>query len=597
MSTADKVLTALGAYKLKSHGQNKYRCNSPLRSGSDSHAFSLTIDGPEHGAWKDFPSGETGTLYDLAGKLGIDLPERAPVQSTKRKYNGLDDYAKAHGAPVEAFQKAGWRDGTHNNRPCLIYPTENGDRYRFLDAQGSTYINNPGYKSCWYGMKHAPNLAKMQDMPLIICNGEASTVTAQYHGLPAIATTAGEGRLPDNLLAELQARWAGDIWIALDCDEPGRKAATAIHEQLPDALVIDLGLDTGGDLADFCMLHGGQAKSQLFKLAGEAQEDLITSTASDTAMLDVLRVIANEIPPKGKPVPFPFPSFHEHRGLFKVMMPGKVIGVMAPSGTGKTSFLETGADVLNKAGENIVWVGPEWTDREYMERRIQRYGGPDLTRLNEHKVWLFEDSQKVPLEQRNGQPLSETEIQRMLKIGNGIRRWPGKTYYFDVKRGESIEQTLDRMQDEITLRRKKGETISVAIFDYVQLMRVADGDKDVNRYEMALEYIKAWTQDNYIVTWIASQVTKVESAAIKQGKTPDGSGALYIREDKVNGLLTLAHEYEELLGEGVPRATGWGKAVINKSSIGSRAAVMLKPQLDKLTWVDPIWMDRTETSG
>lgn len=39
MSTAEQIIAALEPYKLKRDGANKYRCHSPLRPGSDSHAF------------------------------------------------------------------------------------------------------------------------------------------------------------------------------------------------------------------------------------------------------------------------------------------------------------------------------------------------------------------------------------------------------------------------------------------------------------------------------------------------------------------------------------------------------------------------------
>lgn len=73
MSTADLVLAVLERYGLKKLGQGRYRCNSPFRPQSNSGAFALTIKDGEHGVYFDFVSKETGTLYDLAKRLGIEV--------------------------------------------------------------------------------------------------------------------------------------------------------------------------------------------------------------------------------------------------------------------------------------------------------------------------------------------------------------------------------------------------------------------------------------------------------------------------------------------------------------------------------------------
>src|SRR5258706_13630684 len=112
-TTAEQVLTALANYHLKQEKPNHYRCDSPLRPGSDSHGFVLILDPDgEHGAYFDHAhEADRGSLYELAEKLGIPTPSaslqslRRPVASTKRVYSGLVDYAQAHGVDAEIFAK------------------------------------------------------------------------------------------------------------------------------------------------------------------------------------------------------------------------------------------------------------------------------------------------------------------------------------------------------------------------------------------------------------------------------------------------------------------------------------------------------------
>lgn len=269
MSTAQAILSALSGYDLKQEGQGRYRCNSPLRPGSNSHAFTLTIEGDEHGAWKDHVSDESGSLYELARRLNIETG-RASVASTKRAYQGIDDYAAAHGIDRRALMLAGWRECTYKNRTALEFRTDGGTRWRFLDDQKPTYISQKGYRACWYGLTQPIAESVDDEFPLIICNGEISVVSAQAHNIAAICVTSGEkGRVPDELIRELKQLLKGNsIVVALDCDDTGRRAAAGMVDQLRaagfNARAIDLKLSDGGDLADFCLLHGPDAPSRLF---------------------------------------------------------------------------------------------------------------------------------------------------------------------------------------------------------------------------------------------------------------------------------------------------------------------------------------------
>jgi hypothetical protein len=71
-STAERVIARLG---IPWKGTATYRTNSPFRPDSDSKAFVLKINDDEHGTFTDHASDESGSLYDLARRLNIDLPE------------------------------------------------------------------------------------------------------------------------------------------------------------------------------------------------------------------------------------------------------------------------------------------------------------------------------------------------------------------------------------------------------------------------------------------------------------------------------------------------------------------------------------------
>ncbi|MCA9340659.1 MAG: hypothetical protein KDA17_07110, partial [Candidatus Saccharibacteria bacterium] len=194
MSTSQKVLEAMASYHLKKTGSNQYRSRSPFRPDSDSPSFALTIEDNEHGTWFDHAAdsgaGRGGSLYELAQHLGIDTP-KIQAAVTKRKYDGIADYAAAHGITVEQMQRYGWKEVQYQGRQALEYPTNTGKRWRFLDGGEPRYKSGTGYKPCWYGLGERLRAKIQAGAPLVIANGEISVVTATEYGLAAACVTSG----------------------------------------------------------------------------------------------------------------------------------------------------------------------------------------------------------------------------------------------------------------------------------------------------------------------------------------------------------------------------------------------------------------------
>lgn len=152
-STADQVLEKLKPYGLKQEPGGQFRSNRPWSPGSDSNGLSIKIDDCEHGVYTDYVSGESGSLFDLAGKLGISTPGkngRHPAIETNRVYNDLIDYVRTHGVGDEVYRDAGWKEerypfkGDYYNRRALKFPPKNGDSWRFLDGEEPKYISTIG---------------------------------------------------------------------------------------------------------------------------------------------------------------------------------------------------------------------------------------------------------------------------------------------------------------------------------------------------------------------------------------------------------------------------------------------------------------------
>jgi len=261
------VLSALQRFNIKEVGEGKYRSASPYRNGSDSDAFSLTIDGPEHGKWFDHVENKGGSLYTLAQHLDIALPSVAPSIDTKTATTH-EGYAESHGVTLEALRMAGWAPSVDNRRPCFVIQTDSGVRYRYIDGKKPVFKSPTGYKQCLYKFTEAVDIANKGGFPLVLCNGEASTVAAQVNGVAAFSITGGgEKAMPEAFFEEVRKAYDGEIVVAMDCDPKGKAAAAALRTQLRSAgykvRVVNLGLSNKGDLADYMRLWSAD---DLYKL-------------------------------------------------------------------------------------------------------------------------------------------------------------------------------------------------------------------------------------------------------------------------------------------------------------------------------------------
>lgn len=198
------------------------------------------------------------------------------IETSKRPYLNLADYADQQGIPTAILVQAGWSFVTYQGRPAAMYSTKTGNRYRFLDGQEPRHCSPRGYKPCWYGLETALELVT-DDQSLVMVNGASSVIAGQYHGLPTFAVSDGESRkIPQAMLEELKAVWQGSVLIALDCDATGQRSAAKRARQLLDAGIearaVHLQLPQNGDIADFCKLHAEHSLERLLALPEIAPE-------------------------------------------------------------------------------------------------------------------------------------------------------------------------------------------------------------------------------------------------------------------------------------------------------------------------------------
>ena len=595
MSTLENVLNAIDAlpHTKRTRYKDGYKMNDPFNPSSDSQSFCIFDIRPdgEGATYKYFAGGEAGTLYDLAQKLGVKIAAdtRAQAINTKKHYvNGLEDYAQAHGVSADYLTQCHWVETTHHGRPALQFKTAGGLRYRFLDGNAPYYISEKGYQICWYGLDDAINKANQANQDYILmCNGEISTLAGKFHNVPTFCKTSGESAIPQDLLNELNNKWKGKIVIALDCDDAGRKASKAIQSQLQDnGLALDLMLTDGGDLADFCRLHGDKTTNAIADLI-QKQYPKPTTTGHDTnahrsdaVFADVIQELEGHKPVETVSFLFPIKELRKFGGFAELCETGKVTLIAGGSGTGKTQFLETINDKLNHQGLNGFWFGAEWQAQEMIWRRIQRWSKRlDKTAvtyddIRRHRLYLHD--QQNGIYDSEGAPLSQAQLQAVKDVQYFFsHETVGTTEYFEDN--ENLSDVFYNMRIAIERERRNNRSISFVIFDYVQLLKASSPDSSVNRYEYAFELVKSFAIDCNVHVFMTSQVNKQNQSDISAGVSLGMESAHYVRGDKANLFLTLNRQYYKQGDDHIE--TNAFYLVIAKASLGGRPEGYNEPQL------------------
>lgn len=585
-STADKVLAAWAqrVHTAPKQRGTAWRGISPLRSDAKATtSFVLRLDGPEHGAWKDWPTDRSGSLYELARELGVELPTVGSAPSTKRVYADLDAYAEAHGVTADVFTAAGWQETTHRDRRALMLMTATGKRWRYLDGNNPKYWHEPGYTRCWYGLKRAVDMATKDSLPLVLCNGEASTVVAQAYGIPACAMTGGENRLPDYMLTELQQVWTGDILLAYDCDDKGRATAQAVQAQLSNSRIIDLELENNGDLADLTRLWGKDTMKELMRRSRTVKT---ASVMLEDLYDDYIGRLNGVTVSPGKPLQIPFDSWRRFEGFADTMSPGKLMGIAGASGGGKTTMISTLSDLWAQAGEGGLWYGPEYDEQEMVIRRVGRYGGATPTQVRQHLLYLHDLQTNGPDGQLKGQLMDVNLMKRSQQIAQQLKSWTGKTQYFHSTR--YLDQTLEAMGRAIQQRREAGEEVTYAVFDYAQLLRAEGVSRSEQAYEQALGLIKDFVMAHHIVGVVGSQVTKAATGEARDGGVIASHQTNWIREDKFNLIVTISLQYEEDARGNLVK-TNRGLVNIAKNNDGLTGTLKMIANFRQFIWEDRAW--------
>lgn len=274
------------------------------------------------------------------------------------------------------------------------------------------------------------------------------------------------------------------------------------------------------------------------------------------------------------PVPFPLRALHKFNGMARVIKPGKVIGIVGVSGGGKTSLLETMVDGwLALHVPCLVW-SPEWDADEFIERGVQRNGGPRTDELYMHEIFISE--QQRGIKDGVGVELTPNQLETAFKAVGTLRAFKEEVGYLNCPfmNAGYLQASIDATLKTIDFKPR------VLIIDYVQLLYAMETESNLTMYNLLMR-LKAICAAYGLVGVLATQVTKESTRGQQNGAVLDSLAARYVNDDAFNLFITINPDRNE-------DNTFQPSAVLNvaKNSVGMKGKVRVAVNWERLAFND-----------
>lgn len=307
------------------------------------------------------------------------------------------------------------------------------------------------------------------------------------------------------------------------------------------------------------------------KGSGNAKTNYSYNDASDVAR----RNLFDETPRPALPIVWR--NITDFGGFASLMPPKKMWAVVADSGGGKTSAMETQVDHCRRLGYSVVAWSPEWGVDELVYRTVQRLGGPSLEAIMKHTTWKHLHLKGVHPDSNYGKQLSDAELKLWSDLDNQIRRWAGKIYFIDQP-GTTIDNLAERISEIVNECAVRGEVISLGMFDYMQLLD-SDGNSANDRVNRAVLGLKNCTIQHNLVSLVGSQITKEGG---KQASTTNGKHDMQNLRSDVFNLVTFLSRRIDSSGN----ATSFSDVYVNKNNLGRTGKTALEQDTRLMIWKD-----------
>jgi hypothetical protein len=291
----------------------------------------------------------------------------------------------------------------------------------------------------------------------------------------------------------------------------------------------------------------------------------------------------------------PFYVLHQYGGIAHIIAQNEIMAIVAPSGGGKTIWVETGILNLMRRGIHSIVISSEWMDKgglKFGYRMVQRLGGPTYEQMLTHKLALQAEIAHRPM---NGfVKLTAEQVAQTNDVIRQLRAMPGRNYYGTAP-GLSAENVVKAIRKYHAAAVAEGNKPSAVWIDYGQQLWLEHQERSSRmQLDVAMEIIRAECNDLELALFVAAQMKKDDAEKVRGGGDFEISSMQWMSEQPFQ-LILFAVPW---VLDGEPQTNSRGqellRAQIMKNSTGRQSPVFPVPWCPERLWV---YDAQTSTAG
>lgn len=559
----------------KSKGPNMYICPLCGSGRGKNHTGAFSIDTKDPTKWKCFSCEESGDIFDLIGKVEniTEYPDQErrvrelmgdrPVQRkiAKTETTKEEDFTsyfsecmKRISSPVaeKYLQKRGISQETAQHFhlgydpaftkgvgtipwQALIIPTGKGN-YIARNINSDEPANK--VRKVGASLLFNEEAIKEQQKPIFIVEGEIDALSIEEVGGVCIGLggTSNTRKLI-TLFKDNEIRVP--VILALDNDDPGRKATAELEKELDSLEVSYIQADIYGEYKDANealvkdrytltqeVLQAEKEAEKASKAEEEAEraEYMLNATANyiDEFTSHIFNNYNTEVIPTG------FKKLDE--SLDGGLYPGLYI-LGAVSSLGKSTLILQIADQIAQQGRDVLIISLEMSRYELMSKSISRHTFIDVIK-NRGRVQDAKTARGITTGSRY-EKYNPQELELIDRAISAYRKYTGHLFIYEGVGDIGVKEVVEKVKKH---KRITGNT-PVVIIDYLQILAPADiraTDKQ-NTDKNVLELKRLSRDHNIPVIGISSFNRQSYREAVSEGAFKE-SGAIEYGSDVLIGL-------------------------------------------------------------
>ncbi len=383
-----------------------------------------------------------------------------------------------------------------NNEEMLVIPNANGYVTRYLDDSHENRYYKQGN-----GLFNQEALEEDNKKPIFVTEGQIDALSILQEGYKALALCSATNA--NLLIRAVKGKLKlAPIILCLDNDEDGIKATKAIKSQI-DAYTLEIPTDYK-DINEWYIKDKNKLKTALNE-AYEAcekleQEKLERYLENESPLGTIDKLFCKE--EYINPIPTEFKELDKYLegGLY-----GELYTLGAGSGEGKTAFSLQMMDSIAKAGNDVIIISLEMSEKETIARSLSRLTFEINETMNVYGSTSYAKTEVGITNLNRYKNYSENELLVINKAREMYQEYARHIHIIEGVGSIGVEQVRSIIERHIKLT----GNIPVVLIDYLQLLAPIDmRSTDKQNTDKNILELKRMTRDYQVPILLVSSLNR-----------------------------------------------------------------------------------------